>query len=328
MRLQSALGCAMISLAVFCACSNDDGGSLGGNPTVVIAKATHSGDAQTGVVGAALTNSLQVLVTQDGNPKEGAVVSWAVTSGGGTVTAKDTTGADGIASASWTLGNSTGAQSVIASLAGASGSPVGFTATATAGPAFSVTKMSGDSQIAVLDDSFAAPVAVTVSDSFGNPVSGVTVNFVGAAGATASPPSVVTDTDGVASVTVTSGGAPGSATVLATAVGIVTPVTFDLTIVNAVREVTVGGGALIQFASVTNGSINPAVDTIAAGEGILWRWAGGSHSVESTGAPSFASSTTQSTVGASYVLSFPTAGTYQYQCAVHDAAMTGAIVVQ
>ncbi|MFI5212998.1 MAG: hypothetical protein ACHQU8_00545 [Gemmatimonadales bacterium] len=81
------------------------------------------------------------------------------------------------------------------------------------------------------------------------------------------------------------------------------------------------------FTSVHNGSSNPAVDTIAAGGTVQWTWHGAiSHSVQSTGSPSFSSSVIQ--VAGTYQFSFATPGTYTYDCAVHGAAMTGRIVVQ
>ena len=77
-----------------------------------------------------------------------------------------------------------------------------------------------------------------------------------------------------------------------------------------------------------NGSQNPAVDTIAAGGSVTWSWTGSlSHSVESVGSASFASSGIKAG-GGSYVVKFTTPGTYQYDCAVHGSAMTGTIVVQ
>jgi plastocyanin len=81
------------------------------------------------------------------------------------------------------------------------------------------------------------------------------------------------------------------------------------------------------FTSVHNNSSNPAVDTIAAGGTVTWTWHGAiGHSVESTGMPSFTSSAIQIT--GTYQMTFVTAGTYTYDCAVHGAAMTGRIVVR
>ena len=94
-----------------------------------------------------------------------------------------------------------------------------------------------------------------------------------------------------------------------------------------VGNVTVGN---IFFRSVRNGSQNPAVDTIAAGDSITWAWnAAGSHSIQSTGVPDiFRNSVVMSGANDTYTVTFRNPGTYSYQCAVHGAAMTGRIVVQ
>ena len=94
-----------------------------------------------------------------------------------------------------------------------------------------------------------------------------------------------------------------------------------------VGDVTVGN---IFFRSVRNGSQNPAVDTIAAGDSITWAWnAAGSHSIQSTGVPGiFRNSVVMSGANDTYTVTFRTPGTYSYQCAVHGAAMSGRIVVQ
>jgi len=81
------------------------------------------------------------------------------------------------------------------------------------------------------------------------------------------------------------------------------------------------------FKSVRNNTQNPARDTISAGGTVTWTWVGSAnHSVQSTGSPSFTSSTIKAT--GTYQFTFNTPGTYAYDCAVHGAAMTGIIVVQ
>jgi plastocyanin len=87
----------------------------------------------------------------------------------------------------------------------------------------------------------------------------------------------------------------------------------------------------IFFQSEHNGTRNPAVDTVATGGTVTWTWTGtGSiqHSVQSVGSPSFTSSAVLAGEGQTYSMVFSTAGTYQYDCAVHGTAMTGTIVVQ
>jgi plastocyanin len=80
------------------------------------------------------------------------------------------------------------------------------------------------------------------------------------------------------------------------------------------------------FRNLAN-STQPAVDTIGVGGTIAWTWVGAvNHSVQSTGVPSFTSSTTKST--GTYLFTFNAAGTYTYNCAVHGNLMTGTVVVR
>jgi plastocyanin len=98
-----------------------------------------------------------------------------------------------------------------------------------------------------------------------------------------------------------------------------------------VGSVTVGNNGAITFSSAHNGTANPAVDTVAVGGTVTWTWTntqGIAHSVQSQGSTTFASSPITSGNGQTYAVTFATAGTYQYDCAVHGAAMTGTIVVR
>lgn len=82
------------------------------------------------------------------------------------------------------------------------------------------------------------------------------------------------------------------------------------------------------FVSDRNGTENPAVDTVAVGGTVTWNWIFGQHSVRSQGTPSFTSSAIKLGNGESHSFTFTTAGTYNYDCAVHGSQMTGRIVVQ
>jgi plastocyanin len=108
------------------------GGSNMTPSTTAIAKASaSSGDAQIGTVGQPLALPLRVVVTDGGAASAGATVAWSTTAPGATVNpASAVTGTDGIAITAWTLGTVSGSQSATATLSGASGSPVTFTATA------------------------------------------------------------------------------------------------------------------------------------------------------------------------------------------------------
>ena len=85
------------------------------------------------------------------------------------------------------------------------------------------------------------------------------------------------------------------------------------------------------FKSGHNGSTNRAVDTVAVGGTVTWTWTNTGdipHSVASQGSPNFASSAIRTGAGSTHQATFAAAGTYQYNCAVHGAAMSGTIVVR
>jgi hypothetical protein len=95
-----------------------------------------AGNSQTGLVGQTLAQPLVVAVgDQYANPISGVSVSWAVTAGGGSVSASSlTTNAQGQAAVTWTIGPDTGAgkNAVQASASGLAGSSVTFTASGVA----------------------------------------------------------------------------------------------------------------------------------------------------------------------------------------------------
>lgn len=118
--------------------------SASGTATVTVQQvvdeiAVVSGDGQTGAPGAQLS---QALVVQLEDPRDNAVaavvVTFAVTAGGGSLTATEvTTGADGQASTSLTLGSEVGLNSVTAAVAGGTADPATFT-TAAVSPDFNI----------------------------------------------------------------------------------------------------------------------------------------------------------------------------------------------
>ena len=80
-----------------------------------------------------------------------------------------------------------------------------------------------------------------------------------------------------------------------------------------------------------NGSVNPAVDTVAVGASVTWTWTNTgnvSHGIQSLGSPSFPTGTVLTGDGKTYRVTFNAAGTYQYDCLVHGTMMPGTIVVQ
>lgn len=123
-RLRQLVAASAVIVAV--ACGDDDTG-------LSVAKtATNSGDDQTGLVSQELAQPLRVIVLDAaGDPVNGIVVTWATGEAGSALDpATSSTDLDGIASTSWTLGTDAGDQEATASVNGASGSPVVFTAVA------------------------------------------------------------------------------------------------------------------------------------------------------------------------------------------------------
>src|SRR5512133_3022478 len=119
------------------ACSND-GSNGGGGPdpaALSAAPSEPSGDGQSGTAGQDLANPLRIVVLRGATPAAGAVVNWSATGAGALMTpSSSTTGADGISTSVWHLGTTPGTQNAQATVSGADGSPVRFTATATGNP--------------------------------------------------------------------------------------------------------------------------------------------------------------------------------------------------
>src|SRR5262245_5005803 len=137
-----------------------------------------SGNTQSGPAGSALPVPLVVAAKDaNGNPVAGVSVAFAVTAGGGTVSAATVaTGSTGQAQVLWTLGRTLGSNAATASVSGLTGSPVTFTATATVGAAAQLALVSGDNQTAAAGATL-SPFVVAVKDALGNPVSGFNITF-------------------------------------------------------------------------------------------------------------------------------------------------------
>jgi plastocyanin len=305
----------------FAAACGDDGGGNPGNPEPVIAKtATNSGDGQTAAVTEVLPQDLRVIVTLDGQPVEDEDITWAVSADGGTIAPTTaTTGADGIAFGEWTLGTKSGVFSATATLAGASGSPVTFSATVQAGAATQFTKEAGDNQSGSIGTPFSEPLEVKMLDQFNNPVEGETVNWSVTTGtANLSAPASATSAAGVASITASFGAVAGPIVIQASPANALPAVTFDATAEPLPTEITI---------QVQNNSFSPQVDTVAAGGTVTWNWVGMDHNVTPDAVLPAASGTHDSpfTYGP---ITFAAAGTYNYHCTNHPPGMVGTIVVR
>ncbi|HMA39941.1 MAG TPA: Ig-like domain-containing protein, partial [Gemmatimonadales bacterium] len=172
------------------------GGSSGPNtnPSQIVASA---GENQVGAAGQQLGAALEVTVKDaSGSPVASVTVTWAVASGGGSVTpASNTTGADGKATATRTLGPGAGAQTATATVSGVT--PVTF---------HHIAQIQGATQIAanvglIRSDSVLsiAPFSVVVRDQNSQAVAGVTVTWsLSGGGGNLSQPTSITDASGIA----------------------------------------------------------------------------------------------------------------------------------
>lgn len=310
-------------LALACS-SSDSGGSP--NPTTDIAKtATNSGDAQTATVGQPLALPLMVIVTMNGAAQQGVDVTWETPSG--TIDATSTTDVNGVATADWTLGNTSGPVTATATLAGAGGSPVTFTATADPDAPAELSIAGGDGQQGAVNSTL-PPLQAKVADQFGNGVPGVTVTWTVTSGdGTVAPGTSDTDANGIAETELTFGPTAGDVTVDAEVTGLTgSPQTFTETSIALPTAITI---------TVANNSFTPKVGIVAVGGTVTWTWAAGAigHSIISDGPPSFTSETPLQSAPFTYgPLTFNTAGTYRYHCSNHGTAagggMAGSIEVQ
>jgi hypothetical protein len=133
----------LVSLAIMGACGDDKNG-----PVVPASIASFAGATQTAPVGMPLPDSLRVRVTDAAGNPASAQVSWSVLDGGGTISpGTSLTDGDGVAAAQFILGPTEGEQHAQATVNGLTGSPVVFTATATAATPITLSVVSGGNNV-------------------------------------------------------------------------------------------------------------------------------------------------------------------------------------
>ena len=159
-----------------------------------------SGDGQQAMAGARLAEPIAVRVEDvDGVPVPGVRVFFEATLGGGRVSPLlVATDSVGVAQASWRLGTAADRQYVIARVEGyEDGAGVAFEALAVAGEVAALRLLAGASQTGTANLQLDSAIVVRVEDSQGNPVPGVTVEFVVDAGeGTVSPDAAESDSTG------------------------------------------------------------------------------------------------------------------------------------
>jgi plastocyanin len=291
-------------------------------PSVVIARDVVSGNGQTDTVGQSLADSFRVVVSEGGAPKAGVAVTWSVSSGS-IAFASNITDASGRAAARMTLGHSAGGFTALATISG--GSKVTFTATGIPDAPTNITSIAGTGQAALVSTNASLPLTVKVTDQFGNVTPGVAVAWAKVAGnGSANGSSSTTNQNGLASISVNVGTPAGSTAIRAVPAGGLDTTVFQVFAVNLVREVLLKNNF---FESVANGSQQPAVDTIPAGEAVRWTWQTGAveHDIvpQTAAFPRSPGAATPFTYGP-LILTVP--GTYDYECTLHTG-MVGRIVV-
>ena len=229
-------------------------------PAVATTITSFSGSAQSATVNTAFTNPFIALV-RDGanNPVPNVTVTFtAQTNGGATGTFANGTGSttattDALGhatSSTFTANTVANAYTVLASVAGVVSS-AGFSVSNTAGAANSIAATSGSGQTANISSAFASSLQVTVNDTYGNPVSGVSVTYTApSTGASATfsngtnTRSSTTNAQGQIAAAVTANSAAGAYTVTASATGVATPAGFSLANqTGAPASVTVSSGS-------------------------------------------------------------------------------------
>ena len=178
-------------------------------PAAAATIALNAGDGQTANVNTAVAVDPSVIVHDAfGNAVPSVSVTFTLTGGGGTIApaspATIATNASGIATlTSWTMGTTAGTNNntLTAASAGLSGSPVAFTASATAGPvnAGQSSMSAAPGVITASNGSSASAVTVTARDQFGNAVAGATVVIAATgSGNSITQPAGTTNAGGVA----------------------------------------------------------------------------------------------------------------------------------
>jgi lysophospholipase L1-like esterase len=238
-------------------------------PASVLAIA--AGDGQSVTAGSPVPILPAVKVSDAfGNPVPGFAITFAVASGGGTITGGSaTTSASGVATVgSWTIGTTAAPNTLTASGTGLTPASVTFTVAGVAGAPTTAAIFVGNNQTGTAGGPVSTPPAVKITDANGNPVSGFTVVFAPAAGSgSVTDGSALTNASGIAAPTSwLLGTTPGPQSLTATAGTLAgSPLTFAATAVAPIPALVVYNGGDGQSAEVNSPVANvPAVRVVDA----------------------------------------------------------------
>jgi plastocyanin len=321
----------LAGFALATACGGGDGTDPGPQLPRLLYNDPSSGNSQTDTVGATLPVQLSVKVLDSTNTAvQNHTITWTVPVGQGSVSSPTTnTNASGVASVTRTLGTTAGTQTAQAVASGVTGSPKGFTTTATAGAAVDINKSATVDTASTVRTT--VPYTVVSVDSHGNPKAGVVIDWLPAD--SMAPAQNTTGADGTASATRTLSGSEGEHTATATAGGLTGAPSETFT----TQVVTLPTAASV---SVDNNIFAPGNVKVAMGAAVTWTWVGTvdvynpGHNVTfsaGTGGAPLNCATTKA-AGAKCVRTFSTAATFRYRCTNHSTdfttGMVGSVTVQ
>jgi hypothetical protein len=163
-RATRALGVMACALAMLAGCNASDFAGPA-DASVVTPVDVRLANA---VVGSTIPSSIRLTVTQaNGSPAANARVRWTASDNGSVSSHETITGTDGIAAVQWTLGGTSGQQTLTASVSGLD--PVVFGVTATADRPARIVLANSNVSLALLGDT--VRVEARAEDRYGNPAS-------------------------------------------------------------------------------------------------------------------------------------------------------------
>lgn len=188
---------AAFTVLAAAACSKGDGGTAPPQPASVT---NSTATTPTATVGTALTTAPTFTVKDaSGNALANVAVTVVVSGGGGSLVGAPTrTVAGATPVGTWTLGTTSGVNTITVTIGGLA--PLSITATGTAGAPTKLVASGGNAQTALAGGFVALPLEATLQDQFGNGVPNVQVTFQATAGGgTVGPSLLTTNAAGVAS---------------------------------------------------------------------------------------------------------------------------------
>jgi hypothetical protein len=195
--VRSTFPFALILSVLAASCGGDSSGPGGGNAGPPAGLTAVTGTLE-GQAGQPTTLSARVVDAQN-RPVPNVRVNFTIPSGGGTLSAAaDTTGTDGVATVTWTVGTLLGAGRAEARVQGVL-VPAVFNVNIKAGPAAAMQQQSSAIGASAAGFETADSISVKLSDQYGNAIANAPVSFsVVSGGGSVTPATATTREDGTA----------------------------------------------------------------------------------------------------------------------------------